>query len=93
MTVRDADGTDKIVAFERGLSDAAVALAFETPGIHAVVVNDEILLAYQIGELAIYEFSRHRLYGEGHSGHKDVDEYLASEARTFQLPSVIGYIH
>jgi hypothetical protein len=92
MTTREADGSDKIAAFERGMTDEAADLAFETPGIVSVIINETFLVAYSIGKLALTEFMRLRLYGNEHSGHDDVDKFLADEARKFKLLTIIGLV-
>lgn len=89
MTHREADGADKIAAFERGMSDERVALAFETPGVQAYIVDEAYLTAYSIDGEVLTEHTRLRLYGNDCSGERVLD-FLRSEAKTFDCLYVAG---
>lgn len=82
MIYREADGSDKIVAFERGMSGAQAHLAFETPDVSSVIVDETYLVSYSIGNACIAEWLRLRLYN-GPGTAQGVKDFLKQEADTF----------
>jgi hypothetical protein len=91
MTWRFADGSDKIAAFERGISDEQVAGVFETPGNIGVVIEETYLVGYSFGEQCVIEWHRHRLY-DGPGTPDDVRAFLADEAKAFKFTHVCSVI-
>jgi hypothetical protein len=89
MNYREADGGDKIAAFEQGMTDADAHLAFETDGVTSVIVAETFLVVYAIREGAVTELLRRRLYDNGGTRY-DVADYLAAEAHKFGCQVVIG---
>lgn len=91
MTWRFADGNDKIVAFERGMSDKDVAGVFETPGVIGVVIEETYLVGYSFGEQCVIEWQRRRLYA-GPGTVDDVRQFLADEAKAFKFTHVCSTV-
>ena len=89
MIQREADGSDKVVAFERGIGDERAALAFETPGVQAYIVAETFLVAFSIDRKVLTERVRLRLYDNGGSV-REVNDFLESEAKTFGCTHIIG---
>lgn len=88
MNYRFADGSDKIAAFERGMSDEDADLAFETSGVTAVVIEESYLLAYSVSHIAVTERLRLRLFdGPGNTQH--ITQFLRDEAQRFGAKLVI----
>lgn len=82
MTSRLADGSDKIVAFERGMLDDKAALAFETQGVTAFVVDETYLSAFAIDGVVLVEKVRARLY-DGQGTPRSLNDFIEEQARDF----------
>lgn len=82
MTYRYSDGSDKIAAFEQGMTNEDAHTAFETSGVFSVVVAESFLVAYSVGDDTVTELIRRRLYDNGGSV-CDVGNFLAAEAHAF----------
>jgi hypothetical protein len=87
LNFRYTDGSDKLVAFERGMSNEDVHTAFES-GLHSVIVDETYLVAYSVGRDAVREHLRRRLYDNGGT-EQGVIRHLRREARIFNLTVVI----
>jgi len=86
MNYREADGADKIAAFERGMTDQKAHLVFETSGVHTFIVSETYLVAYQIHRRGLTRYltvaAVDMLYA-GPGTKADVAEFLTAEARKF----------
>lgn len=72
--------------------DEEAHVAFETTGVHTVVVKETFLVTYQAyGPACLIELFRRRLYA-GPGTEADVREFLQQEARAFDLGHVCSVI-
>jgi len=88
MTYRLSDGGDKIVAFERGISDERAHMAFETPGVTSVIVDETYLVAYSVDTRLITELVRMKLY-DNEGTLSGVQSHLRGEQWRFRCAMVL----
>jgi hypothetical protein len=86
---READGADKAVAFERGMTDAEVAAAFETPGTQAFIVAETFLISFKVDGDTLVGSRFRRLYNGG-GGFQQITDFLEEQARAQMCKYITG---